>query len=259
MRTLKEIIEYKKDEIYKEKKLHTKLQLKELISKLDKPRKFLNKLSNNNQSIGLITEIKKASPSKGLIRLDFDPIKIAIEYKNNGASCLSILTDKFFFQGDNKYIQYVKDIVDLPILRKDFIIDNWQISQSRALNADCILLILSCLSFEQASEFEEEAMSLGMDVLIETHTPEEIEIANKLKSPLVGINNRNLKTMKVDILNSVNLIKYLDKNKIPISESGISKKEDILLLKSKGFNNFLIGEAFMKDKNITKKFKEILI
>ena len=258
MRTLKDIIEYKKDEVHREKKLYSKSQLHELISTIDDPRKFSKNLSSNNQNIGLIAEIKKASPSKGVIRINFDPIEIAIEYKNNGATCLSILTDKYFFQGDNKYIQFVKDVVDLPILRKDFIVDSWQISQSRALNADCILLILSCLTYKQASEFEEEAMSLGMDVLLETHTPEEIEMANMLKSALVGINNRNLKTMKVDTMNSVNLIKYLDKNKIPISESGISKKEDITLLKSKGFNNFLIGEAFMRDKDISKKIKEIL-
>ena len=210
MQTLKDIIEFKKDEVYREKQLYSKSQLKDLMSTKDGPRNFIKNLSSNNRSVGLIAEIKKASPSKGVIRTNFNPREIAIEYKNNGASCLSILTDKYFFQGDNKYIQYVKDIVDLPILRKDFIVDNWQISQSRALNADCILLILSCLSFNQASEFEEEAISLGMDVLLETHTPEEIEMANKLKSSLVGINNRNLKTMKVDTMNSVNLIKYLD-------------------------------------------------
>ena len=158
MRTLKDIIEYKKDEVHREKQLYSKSQLNELISKIDDPRKFTKNLSSNNQSNGLIAEIKKASPSKGVIRINFDPMEIAIEYKNNGATCLSILTDKYFFQGDNKYIQHVKDVVDLPILRKDFIVDSWQISQSRALNADCILLILSCLSFKQASEFEEEAI-----------------------------------------------------------------------------------------------------
>ncbi len=258
MKTLKEIIEHKKNEVKNEKLLHSKSEIKDLISKIDKPRNFYEKLSKKNSSFGIIAEIKKASPSKGIIRKNFDPIQIAIEYNTNSANCLSVLTDKFFFQGDNSYIQKVKEVVQLPVLRKDFIIDSWQISQSRSLNADCILLILSCLSFNQAREFEDEAIELGMDVLLETHSPEEIEMANKLKSPMVGINNRNLKTMEVNIQNSITLIKYLDNDKTPISESGISKKEDLLLLKLKGFNNFLIGEAFMKNSDIGEIFREIV-
>ena len=145
MRTLKEIIEHKKEEVKKEKSRLSRSEIKDLISNLEKPRNFSDKLSKKNNDFGIIAEIKKASPSKGIIRKNFDPVKIAIEYKTCDVDCLSILTDKFFFHGDNKYIQKVKEVVELPVLRKDFIIDNWQISQSRALSADCILLILSCL------------------------------------------------------------------------------------------------------------------
>ena len=138
-------------------------------------------------------EIKKASPSKGLIRKDFDPLELAKCYQDGGASCLSVLTDEKYFQGNNKYIEIIKKEIDLPILRKDFIIDPWQIKESRSLGADCILLIMAALNLEEAILLEKEALDLGMDVLVETHTHEEIKMANKLKSKLVGVNNRNLK------------------------------------------------------------------
>ena len=147
-------------------------------------------------------EIKKASPSKGLIRKDFNPLELAKCYQDGGASCLSVLTDEKYFQGNNKYIDIIKKDIDLPILRKDFIIDPWQIKESRSLGADCILLIMAALNLEEAILLEKEALDLGMDVLLETHTYEEVKMANKLKSKLVGVNNRNLKTMEVDINNT---------------------------------------------------------
>ena len=261
MQTLKDIINYKKNEVDHEKKHMPSIQIDNLISSKDtkfKPRGFLNALVSNKNNFGIISELKKASPSKGLIREDFNPLLIAEQYKKSGATCLSVLTDKNFFQGKNSYIFDIKKQVDLPVLRKDFIIDPWQIKQSFLLEADCILLILSCLSLTQAKEFEIEAMELGMDVLIETHTESEIEQANQLKSKMIGINNRNLHDMKVDLNTSINLIKYLDKSKIAISESGISCKSDIENLNTYGFRNFLIGEAFMKEKNINKIFNKII-
>ena len=261
MYTLQNIIDYKKNEVSKEKLKLSTFEINNMI--MDKrnkyvPRGFLNALLCNKSKFGIISELKKASPSKGLIRKDFNPIEIAKEYKKCGATCLSVLTDLKFFQGKNTYINDVKKVTNLPVLRKDFIIDSWQIKQSYLLKADCILLILSCLSFNQAREFESEAMDLGLDVLIETHTIEEIELANHFKSKMIGINNRNLKNMKVDIKTSLNLIKYLDDHKIAISESGINNKKDIDFLHAHGFKNFLIGEAFMKEKNIYNFFNSIV-
>ena len=259
MFTLKDIINYKKEEISKKKSQISIKLLKEKNTTNANIRPFLKTIQNSKSSINIISEIKKASPSKGVIRQNFEPIEIAKIYEKNSAKCLSILTDNKFFQGDDKFIHLVKKEVNIPILRKDFIIDEWQIEESKYIGADCILLILSCLSFNQAKEFEEYAASLGLDVIIETHDIKEIELANKLNSKLIGINNRNLKTMDVDIKNSINLIKYLDTNKIPISESGISNAEDINLLKNCGFNTFLIGEAFMKENNIKKIFETMYI
>ena len=257
MKTLNDIILYKKEEIKQEKLIIEENKIDEIIKIKEKPRGFSYTLIENNKNFGIIAEIKKASPSKGIIRKSFDPVQIAEEYKESGATCLSILTDKHFFQGDNEFIEMIKKKVDLPVLRKDFIIDRWQIKQSRYLNADCILLILSCLNLNQAKEFEHEAMELGMDVLIEAHSIKEIEISNQFKSNLIGINNRNLRTMVVNINNSINLIKYLDKEKIAISESGINEKNDLIKLNRCGFKNFLIGEMFMKQNNIKKVFTDI--
>ncbi len=257
MKTLKDILKFKKEELEKEKLITPENKINEFIHIKDKPRGFLKALKNNKKNFGIIAEIKKASPSKGIIRKNFNPLEIALQYQLSGATCLSVLTDKHFFHGDKKFIEIIKQKVDLPVLRKDFIIDSWQIKQSRFLEADCILLILSCLSLNQAKEFELEAMELGMDVLIETHTKKEIEHSNDFKTKLIGINNRNLKTMEVKINNSIDLIKYLNEDKIPISESGIKNKDDISKLKVSGFKNFLIGEAFMRQNDIDQVFKNI--
>ena len=259
MFTLKDIINYKKEEIAKKKSQISIELIKEKNITNTNIRPFLKTIQNSKSNINIISEIKKASPSKGIIRQNFDPIEIAKIYEKNSAKCLSVLTDNYFFQGDDKFIHLIKKDVSIPILRKDFIIDEWQIEESKYIGADCILLILSCLSINQAKEFEEYATSLGLDIIVETHDIKEIELANQLNSKLIGINNRNLKTMDVDIKNSINLIKYLDPNKIPISESGISNAEDINLLKKNGFNTFLIGEAFMRENNIKKIFKRMYV
>ena len=254
---LQEIINYKKEEFSYRKTQITDFQLNLMIDNQKKPRGFIRKL-NNPKKLNLIAEIKKASPSKGLIRQDFDPLHIAKCYKNGNASCLSVLTDEKYFQGNNKYINIIKKEVDLPILRKDFIVDPWQIKESRALGADCILLIMAALTLNEAIILEQEANNFGMDILVETHTKEEIEMANKLETVLVGINNRNLKTMEVDINNTLNLKNFINPDKIIVAESGLKDNSDLQLLKENGIQNFLIGESLMKEKDLTFATKKIL-
>ena len=171
---------------------------------------------------------------------------------------MSVLTDAKYFQGHNSFIGLIKEKVDLPILRKDFIIDPWQIKESRALGADCVLLIMAALTIDEALLLEKEAHNLGMDVLVETHTHEEILMANKLKTKLIGINNRNLKTMEVDIKNSLKLSKYINNDKIIVAESGLKNHEDLALLNKNGIKNFLIGESLMRENNLTSATKKIL-
>ena len=254
---LQEIINYKKEEFAFRRNQISNFELQSKIDQQIKPKKFTANLNNPNK-FNLIAEIKKASPSKGLIRKNFDPLKLAKCYQDGGASCLSVLTDEKYFQGNNKYIDIIKKEIDLPILRKDFIIDPWQIKESRSLGADCILLIMAALNLEEAILLEKEALDLGMDVLVETHTHEEIKMANKLKSKLVGVNNRNLKTMEVDINNTIKLKKFIDQDKIIVAESGLKTQTDLKLLKENGVINFLIGESLMKEKNLTLATKTIL-
>ena len=254
---LQEIINYKREEFVFRRNQTNNFDLQSKIDKQSKPRKFIENLNNPNK-FNLIAEIKKASPSIGLIRKDFNPLKLAKCYQDGGASCLSVLTDEKYFQGDNKYIDIIKKEIDLPILRKDFIVDPWQIKESRSLGADCILLIMAALKLEDAILLEKEAIDLGMDVLVEAHTHEEIKMANKLKSRLVGVNNRNLKTMEVDINNTIKLKKFIDPNKIIVAESGLKTHTDLQFFKKNGIINFLIGESLMKEKNITLATKTIL-
>jgi indole-3-glycerol phosphate synthase len=254
---LQEIINYKKEEFSYRKTQITDFQLNLMIDNQKKPRGFIPKL-NNPRKLNLIAEIKKASPSKGLIRQDFDPLHLAKCYRDGNASCLSVLTDEKYFQGNNKYINIIKKEVDLPILRKDFIVDPWQIKESRALGADCILLIMAALTLNEAIILEQEANNFGMDILVETHTKEEIEMANKLETVLVGINNRNLKTMEVDINNTLKLKNFINPDKIIVAESGLKDNSDLQLLKENGIQNFLIGESLMKEKDLTFATKKIL-
>ena len=254
---LQEIINYKKEELLFRKGKIIDQEINSQIDKQEKPREFIKKL-NNPEQLNLIAEIKKASPSMGLIRSDFNPIDLAECYENGNASCLSVLTDEKYFQGHNKYIKMIKDKVNLPILRKDFIIDPWQIRESRALGADCILLIMAALSLNEAKLLENEAHNYDMDVLVETHTYDEIIMANQLKTNLIGINNRNLKTMEVDINNTINLKKHIDADKIIVAESGLKNHKDLIMLKENGINIFLIGESLMKEQDLELATKKIL-
>ena len=225
-----------------------------------KIKNFFQALKNKNDAIetGLICEIKKASPSHGLIREDFNHIEIAKAYEEAGATCLSILTDEKYFMGKNQYLQEVAAFTSLPILRKDFIVDTYQIYEAKMLGADCILLIVAMLDDDKLQELEKCAFDIGLSVLIEVHNEAELQRASKLKSKLLGINNRDLKTLQVDLKTSLDLAIQVPDDYILISESGIKDGLDIELLKQAGICCFLIGEHFMRQKNIADAVKKLL-
>ena len=258
---LDKILFTKKNEIEESKILLTLDDLKSIISKISQPRNFIEAIQKKHQKkhSAVIAEIKKASPSKGVIRSNFDPIAIAKSYEIAGATCLSILTDKDYFMGDPKFLMQVKSETNLPILRKDFIIDPYQIYESRALGADCILLIVAALEYEKMKELEEIAHSLNMAVLVEAHNQEELDLALKLDTPLIGINNRNLKTFEVSLETSVRLVQHIhnDKNRIPITESGIFSLKDVELMNHNNIFTFLVGEAFMRDDDPGKSLEKL--
>lgn len=201
-----------------------------------------------NGFAGVIAEIKKASPSKGIIREAFYPAEIATSYEKHGAACLSVLTDKDFFQGDPDYLIEAKAACSLPVLRKDFIIDPYQIYEAAAWGADCVLLIVAALADKQMAELEACAFELGMNVLVEVHNARELERALALKTSLLGINNRDLRTFKTSIQNTIDLLPGLSADKLVVTESGILQKEDVRKMRQAGVNAFLIGEAFMRAK-----------
>jgi indole-3-glycerol phosphate synthase len=194
----------------------------------------------------VIAEIKKASPSKGVLRADFRPAEIAASYANHGAACLSVLTDAQFFQGSAEYLQAARAACSIPVLRKDFMVDTYQIYQARALGADCILLIAAALNLAQMQEFEALAHSLGLSVLIEVHNKTELDEALKLTAPLIGINNRNLRTFEVNLQTTLDLLPYIPQERIVVTESGILQAEDVQLMRNNHVNAFLVGEVFMR-------------
>jgi indole-3-glycerol phosphate synthase len=208
--------------------------------------------------INLIAEIKKASPSKGILRGDFNPSKIAVTYQASGASAISVLTDERFFEGKLEYIKKVKDSVSLPVLRKDFIIDEYQIYETAAEGADAVLLIAELLSSNEIAVFFNLATSLGLDVLTEVHSEEDVEKAVAANADIIGINNRDLHTFRVDLSITQKLIRLLPQNRIKVSESGIRSHEDVMFLKSLGVNAVLIGEAFMEAQDIGQKVREVM-
>jgi indole-3-glycerol phosphate synthase len=208
--------------------------------------------------INVIAEIKKASPSKGILRGDFNPAKIAVTYQANGACAISVLTDERFFEGRLDHIRKVKENISLPVLRKDFIIDEYQVYESVAAGADAILLIAEILSTNEISALYNTANSLGLDVLIEVHNEEDMEKALSTGGPIIGINNRDLHTFKVDLNVTKRLIRLIPQNRVKVSESGIKSHEDLMFLKSLGVNAVLIGEAFMEADDIAGKMREII-
>ncbi|MEM7471132.1 MAG: indole-3-glycerol phosphate synthase TrpC [Pseudomonadota bacterium] len=223
------------------------------------PRGFYQNLSEAaSRDYGLIAEIKKASPSKGLIREDFDAPTLARAYVDGGATCLSILTDAPSFQGDDSYLMAARDVVDLPILRKDFMYDPYQVIEARVLGADCILIIMASVSDAQATELEDAATRMGLDVLVEVHNAEELERASVLKSPMLGINNRDLHTFEVTLDTTRSLSKRVPADKLIIAESGIFEPDDLAELAQYGARSFLIGESLMRQEDVASATRHIL-
>lgn len=243
MHILEEIIESKKKQLEIEKK---EISLKDMIEKSNVKshiRNFEDALKTKD--ISIISEVKKASPSRGIIKEDFDPIKIAKCYEENNFNAISVLTEKEYFLGNDKYIELVKEVTTKPILRKDFIIDEYQIYQSKVIGADAILLIARILK-GRLKEFYDLALSLGLYVLVEIHKEAEIAETLKTGAKIIGINNRNLETFEVDLKQTEKLIRLLPDDKIIVSESGIKNKKDKDFLKSLGVNSVLVGETLMK-------------
>ena len=256
---LAKINAHKKTEIAALRARISQSELEALAKDASAPRGFTNALRTASENgYGLIAELKKASPSKGLIRPDFEPVSLAQAYEAGGATCLSILTDQNYFQGHNDYLVNARAAVSLPVLRKDFMIDPLQIIEARALGADCILLIMASLSDAQALELEAVAHEWGMDVLIEVHDESELDRACALSSPLMGINNRNLKTMEISLEVGAAMLPRLPKDRIAVAESGLFKAEDLAYMAAHNARCFLIGESLMRQDDVEAATKTIL-
>lgn len=254
MNILNTIIQRKKEEVSASK---STISVQKLKNSEFFERKTVSLKENIKNKSGIIAEFKRQSPSKGIINDKISPLEVVSAYENFGASGISILTDKDFFGGNFEDILNVRNHINIPILRKDFMIDEYQFYEAKSIGADVVLLIAACLSPNQAQEFTELSHHLGMEVLLEIHTEKELEHFNS-EIDLVGINNRNLKDFKVDLQHSVNLKNQLPKDVLSVAESGIYHVEDFNFLKEKGFDGFLMGEYFMKNENPGKKFEKFI-
>ena len=254
-----EILNRKREEIVERSAKVSVEVLKGWCESADAVRGFISAIENkiqNNQS-AVIAEIKKASPSKGLLRENFDPASIASSYAEHGAACLSILTDKDYFQGDEAFLRQARAACQLPVIRKDFIIDPYQVYEARTIDADCILLIVSALDDENLQSLFDLAHELGMDVLMEVHDEEEMARALKTGARLIGINNRNLRTFETSLNTTINMLGMLSDNHILVTESGIHSAADVQLMRENNVNAFLVGEAFMRADDPGEKLAEL--
>ncbi len=245
---LQKIVAVKREEVAAAKKRRDAASMRRDAESLGGVRDFAASLRARIAAggAGVIAEIKKASPSKGVLREHFVPAEIAASYERHGAACLSVLTDAQFFQGSSEFLREARAACGLPVLRKDFMVDAYQVDEARAMGADCILLIVACLDDAQLTDLEAQAQALGMAVLVEVHDSAELERALRLKTALVGINNRNLRSFEVSLDTTLGLLPRLPADRLPVTESGILGREDVRRMRQAGVDAFLVGEAFMR-------------
>ncbi len=245
---LRKIIARKHEEVAERKRQRPLDELRQSLVQAPETRGFVQAIANRvaEGQAAVIAEIKKASPSKGVIREHFEPAELARSYELGGATCLSVLTDVDFFQGADTYLQEAREAVSLPVIRKDFMVDEYQIYESRALGADCVLLIVSALEPTQLRALNTLALELGLDVLVEVHNLAELELALELPNKLIGINNRNLHTFEVDLKTTYDLLPAIGSERIVVTESGILSPDDVWEMRRRHVHSFLVGEAFMR-------------
>ncbi|TWT56682.1 Indole-3-glycerol phosphate synthase [Thalassoglobus neptunius] len=254
---LDRIVEQKLQDIAAAKRAVPHSQLQALIPSAPPVRGFVESLRSHHP-MGLIAEVKRASPSAGLIREDFDPVEIATEYAANGAACLSVLTDEHFFQGSLEYLVAVRKSVEIPVLRKDFILDVYQIDEARVAGADAILLIAECLDDETLSRLYEHTHSLGMQALVEIYEPHNLERVLALSPPLIGVNNRNLQTFETRLEHCTDLRKSIPEEILVVGESGIHSHDDVLMLQNSGVHAILVGESLMRQQHVGQAVRTLL-
>ncbi len=257
---LQKIVAQKQQDVARDRSRVSESELKSQLPDMRATRGFIRSLKSDAQRYGmsLIAEVKKASPSVGLIREVFEPRVIASEYAEHGASCISVLTDETFFQGHLDDLRAVRETVEIPILRKDFVLDRYQILQARVAGADAVLLIAECLDDVQLTDLYDYAASLSLDCLIEIYEPENLERVLKLKPEILGVNNRNLRTFVTSLSHSTDLARVIPSQTLLISESGIRTREDVQILEAAGVKGLLIGETLMRSDDIGKKIHELL-
>lgn len=254
---LDKIVTHKLSEIAAAKSLRPFSELRAQIGDASPPRDFYAALTRQHP-MGLIAEVKRASPSAGLIRPDFDPVEIATIYEKSGAACLSVLTDEHFFQGHLSYLTTIRDSVSIPVLRKDFILDSYQVYEARAAGADAILLIAECLDDDQLQNLDSVTTELGMQALIEVYEPENIDRVLKLNPKFMGVNNRNLQTFETRLDHTIELRKVIPDEVLLVGESGIHTRDDVLKLQAAGVHAILVGESLMRSENIGSRVSELL-
>ncbi len=256
---LRKILARKAQEIAERRAANSLASLEQSMQEQTAPRGFSAALQ---QRVGagepaVIAEVKKASPSKGVIREDFQPAQIAGSYSDGGATCLSVLTDQDFFQGSDAYLQQARAACELPVLRKDFTVDSYQVVEARAIGADAILLIVAALEDSQMHELAQTAAEVGVDVLVEVHDRAELERALELSTPLIGINNRNLHTFETRLETTLDLLSHIPADRLVVTESGIHTLEDVALMRAANVQSFLVGEAFMRAEEPGRKLREL--
>ncbi len=256
---LKKILARKYVEVQERSALVPVAQLQEVIAAQDAPRGFTRALRQKIDlgAAAVIAEVKKASPSKGVIRENFDVVEIARSYEKGGAACLSILTDVDFFQGSDDYLRQARSATRLPLLRKDFVVDDYQVYEARAIGADCILLIVAALDMKALHTLHDTAIGIGLDVLVEVHDRQELDLALQLATPLIGINNRNLHTFHTSLDTTFNLLDKIPPDRLIVTESGIHTIDDVMAMRGHGVNAFLVGEAFMRAEDPGRRLVEM--